>query len=263
MKRILAFLGIGALAIAALTGCASGKADEAATDEVSESEASFEWIGPPREMEGIDEELIGEGGIGSVLTFTIQDRVKADKVAVFVHPWLPLRPWAYEKEIRDLAEGGSTVVFPIYQAVDSAVTELTGNLADALALAQRELDLDWDRAALIGQTSGAAVAFNVAAEARRRGLVPPAAVVGIDPGRNPEGEIPRSKLADIDPASRLLTGTRLGTRIPGARQEARRLLRRAIRVSGSQKEFFDEADQASGAKVGSLWRHVLRVVNDL
>jgi acetyl esterase/lipase len=168
-------------------------------------------------------------------------------VVVFIHAWGQPNPQAYGAWIEHLARKGNLVLFPKYQEVNRTRPADASNVAaalvkDALAAlaADEQAKPDTQKLAVAGHLAGAAVAVNLAATAKEKGLPAPALVFALMPGgiaSDPKSRgVLLADLKEIDPAALIVT--MIGDRDAAASDRAsKRILKEAENVPANRKLF--------------------------
>jgi acetyl esterase/lipase len=168
-------------------------------------------------------------------------------VVVFVHAWGQPNPQAYGAWIDHLARKGNLVLFPKYQEVNrTRPADASNNAAnlvkDALAAlaSDEQAKPDTQKLAVVGHLAGAAVAVNLAATAKEKGLPAPALVFALMPGgiaSDPKSRgVLLADLKEIDPATLIVT--MIGDRDAAASDRAsKRILKEAETVPPNKKLF--------------------------
>jgi hypothetical protein len=166
---------------------------------------------------------------------------------VFIHAWGQPNPQAYGGWIEHLARKGNLVLFPKYQEVNrtrpaDASASAAGLLKDALAALADDADAkpDTRKVAVVGHLAGAAVATNLAATAKEKGLPQPALLFALMPGgiaSDPKSRgVLLADLKDID--SSTLIVTMIGDRDANASDRAsKRIIKETENVPPNRKLF--------------------------
>jgi len=234
LRPTLALIALGAVALlAVLPGCGGEGAGEPSPPVESLAEASeragVEWYLPPEEIPGVRQRLVGSGPDAAVLLWREGERPPREAI-VYLHSWLPLPPSAELRQERRYLRRGRSIVYPVYQDPDTPAGQVRRHAVAGIAAGLEAIGADPRTLVAIGATSGGALAFDYAALAPRLGLPRPRAVIGVHPGRNPDGVIPPTDLSRIPPGTRLMAITSEDTRIPDGEAQARALLGGATRV---------------------------------
>lgn len=249
-----------------LASCSGAEGVDPAQDGETAA-AEIRWLTPAEEIPGIDQRQVGQGAEGAVI-LSAQGRSPGPAV-VYLHGWSPLPPSAEKSAISTLVKAGYTVIYPAYQEVGSKVEEYLPNAVAGIRSALAELGTPSNGLVTIGHSTGGALAFDLVAVAGEHGLPAPAAAVAISPGRNPDGEMPRPDYGAIPTQTRLMAAVVPGSRIPGATQEARRMLRLASSVPAQGKRLYispniEVLDGKSQAQINRIfWRPILRLLADV
>ena len=115
-------------------------------------------------------------------------------VVVFNHGWLAMDPAVYLGWIHHLVRRGRIVVYPRYQ--DSLFTAPWTFAPNAIGAVQRALGQlkgeghvrpELERFAIVGHSAGGAISADMAAQAARKGLPRPKALMIVQPGRGFQG----------------------------------------------------------------------------
>ncbi|HKG82516.1 MAG TPA: alpha/beta hydrolase [Beijerinckiaceae bacterium] len=168
-------------------------------------------------------------------------------VVVFIHAWGQPNPQAYGGWIEHLARKGNLVLFPKYQEVNrtrpaDASVSAAGLVKDALAALADDADAkpDLRKVAVVGHLAGAAVATNLAATAKEKGLPQPALLFALMPGgiaSDPKSRgVLLADLKDIDRSTLIVT--MIGDREANASDRAsKRIIKEAENVPPNRKLF--------------------------
>lgn len=168
-------------------------------------------------------------------------------VVVLFHSWGAANPQFYGGWIEHLARKGHLVLFPRFQDVNrtrpaEATARAAGLIKDALdALAEDpEARPDRGRVAYIGHLAGAAIALNLAADAKADELPGPKLVMAVMPGGIASDEKSRGILLEdlsaIAPSTLLITMSGDRDYLPTDRA-ARRILKETTGIPASRKLF--------------------------
>jgi acetyl esterase/lipase len=190
---------------------------------------------------------IGRTSAASFVFHAAGEAAQPRPVVVFLHAWGAANPQVYGGWIEHLARKGHLVIYPRFQEVGrTRPADATGNAVTLVkeALAELASDAqarpDSNRVAFIGHTAGAAIALNLAAQAKAENLPQPKLVFVVMPGgiaRDPKSRgIPLADLSQIDASTMLIT--MIGDReFRAADAAARRILHDASDVPASRKTF--------------------------
>ena len=198
------------------------------------------WWVPSRPIAGVQQRTVGEGADAAVVLWRSGRRPPRDAV-IFLHGYEPEPPsvGAYRGWIRHLTAQGDSVVYPVYQTVN---TRPEGYLANAVAGIHAGLSAVRANPAsvvAIGHTTGGALVFDYAAVAQAEGLPAPRAVIAVYPGRHPTAgfEVTPVELSRIPAGTRLMAIAGPGDPLPRGDQEARALLEGATQVPAALRSF--------------------------
>lgn len=196
------------------------------------------WLYPARPIPGLEQRMVGRGARGAAVLWR-EGRQPPRQVVVFLHKWEAVPPWTYREWLRHLAERGTTIVYPAYALPRG--TEPEDYLDNALAGIEAALDIlgpDPTVVAAVGETTGAALAFDYAAVATEHGLPPPRAVFTAFPGRDPpNGTVTPADLSEIAPGTLLTVVSGPANGLPRGDAQARAQLRGATRVPPARRAY--------------------------
>lgn len=199
------------------------------------------WI-PAHAIVGVRQRTVGEGVDAAVVLWSKDRRSPTSRtVIVFLHGYQPNPPSAegYGDWIAHLTSEGDTVIYPVYQTVNTKPEHYLENALAGIRAGLSAVSVDPKGIVLIGHTTGGALAFDCAAVAQREGLPAPRAVVAVYPGRHPVSgfAVTSSDLSDIPASTRLIAIAGPGDPIPNGDQEAHALLDGATHVPMAQRVY--------------------------
>jgi hypothetical protein len=218
--------------LAVLSGCGAG-----ASSQGEPEGAGVTWFGPSRRIPGLDQRIVGNGVHAAVLLWSKGKPLPREAV-VFLHAWLPRPPSVYGAWLYHLAERGNTIVYPVYQQAATKPEAFLDNAIAGITAGLRAAHADPTSLVTVGETTGAALAFDYAAVATERGLPGPRGALAAFPGRNPgNGEVIPTDLSRIPPPTLLEVIAGPGDPIPGGEAQARALLRAATAVPNTHRRY--------------------------
>jgi pimeloyl-ACP methyl ester carboxylesterase len=197
--------------------------------------------------EEVTKRAVGRASAATFVFHAAGEATQPRPVVVLLHAWGAANPQVYGGWIEHLARKGYLVLYPRFQEVGrTRPADATGNaltlVKDALAelASDSQARPDPNRVAFIGHTAGAAVALNLAAQAKAENLPVPKLVFVVMPGgiaRDPKSRgIPLADLSQIDASTMLIT--MIGDReFRAADAAARRILQDATEVPANRKTF--------------------------
>lgn len=190
---------------------------------------------------------VGHASAATYVFYTAGQPATPRPVVIFLHAWGAMNPLVYGGWIDHLARRGYIVLFPAFQDVGKTrppdamsamltlVKEALASLADDAAARP-----DLAKVAVLGHSAGAALAANLAAEAKSHDLPVPRLVFSVMPGgiaSDPASRgIPLSDLGQVPGTTAIVT--LIGDRDAQPSDRAsRRILREAAEVPASRKLF--------------------------
>ena len=227
--------------VALIAGCGGGQARSNTAQGSRPREEGAERAGDPVRIVGVKQTEVGHGAQGALI-LSGSATVGEEPVVIFLHAWGPSTPLFYEEWMSHLVGDGVTVIFPAYQS--TALATLPQNVQTSVRTALKWLSVAPLSVVVAGQTTGAALAIDYAADAAAAGLPPACAVYGVFPGVNlgANANIPLSDPAKIPVAARLVLvagpsdpvpgGTGLAEAIVAGAKQIPRSHRRTISASG-------------------------------
>jgi acetyl esterase/lipase len=125
---------------------------------------------------------------------------------LFLHGWDLDGPRAYRPWIDHLARKGRTVIVPRYQVRSTEPQAARGNMLAGVRAALARVPLEGPGVAVVGHSSGGALALDYAAVAAQESLPPADAVLAIYPGRaiKTPDDIPPADPAGVPAQTRLV-----------------------------------------------------------
>lgn len=241
--------------------------DEKGTSSEKRNSGSVKWTFPAHEIAGINQEIVGRGPRAAVV-LTPSGRPAPRWIAIYLHHWTPLPPSAESDSIQRLIKAGNTVIYPAYQELDTSVSDYLPNAVAGTKAALASLDFEPRGLVTVGQSTGGALAFDMAATAAKNNLPKPVAAIAVAPGRNPQGVMPRPDYGGIAPSSWLMAVQIPNSKIPGSSKEARRMLMKARNVPDARKELFRAAGiegqngKSSDQINREFWRPILEFMTE-
>jgi pimeloyl-ACP methyl ester carboxylesterase len=192
---------------------------------------------------------IGAGSSEVYLFEPADPRPQTAPVVVFAHGWAAMDPNYYRSWLTHIVRRGFTVIVPRYQAdVRTPVAEFTSNAADASTRALEELSKpehvrpDPRGAVYVGHSMGGLIAANLAARATRGLLLPPLALMSVQPGKTWLRSAPFAFVLDdlsVLPSNMLLL-TVVGDDDNFVRDvDAKSIFRGATRVAAANKNYIE------------------------
>jgi hypothetical protein len=248
-----------------LSACGSTDGSE---KEGSASTVDPEWLVPPRPIQGLHQRTVGNGTGAAVLLWNRGADPPRD-VVIFLHGALALPPFAYGEWIKHLARTGNTVIYPAYLGNPPKPSTFLPKVVSGVATGLRAVDADREALIAVGETTGGALAFDLAAVAAERGIPAPRGVLAAYPGRNPEvGEVKAADLSQIAPETRLRVVAGPGDPLPDGEAQARALLDEATNVPRKERRYLSapRGSVPSGRDPGSrqaFWLPLDRLIAEV
>jgi pimeloyl-ACP methyl ester carboxylesterase len=242
-------LALSAVVAVCLAGCGSassaGHADPVQRGKRSpkpEPKSLIKYGAAP--IKGIKEEAVGQGPAGAVILSRPGAR-RRSPVVVFLHGWILGSPIYYQSWMRHLTARGHLVIFPTYEGPTTRPEEAFGNAIKGLRAALRTLGRKPGKLAVVGITTGGAIAVDYAARAKNLGLPEPAGVMSIYPARDTgDGVIQSADLSRIPATTRLAVISGPNDPVHGGLALAKATAREAKRIPRSRRRHLTASDPA-------------------
>ena len=152
---------------------------------------------------GIRETAHGAGGKQYWIIEPTQPVPKTAPLVIFLHGWSAMTPDTYRGWVNHLAKRGCIVVYPRYQEKLLSISieylpNLLASVRDSVAQLSKpgHVQPDLDRVVVVGHSVGGVEAVNYALAARAEHLPIPKAVMSVQPGQGPRGNMKLVPMGD-------------------------------------------------------------------
>jgi dienelactone hydrolase len=190
---------------------------------------------------------VGRASAATYVFHAAGEAAQPRPVVVMFHSWGAANPQFYGGWIEHLARKGHLVLFPRFQEVNrtrpaEATALAAGLIKEALTALENDPEArpDLKRVAYLGHLAGAAIALNLAADARSDGLPEPKLIFALMPGGIASDEKARGilleDLSTIDAGTLLITMSGDRDYLPTDRA-GRRILLEASAIPANRKLF--------------------------